>query len=419
MNVGPATSIGRYIKRLLDRRLVILLVVAAGSTAACGAPPAPTFLPRTSVPTAPTRSAALTDLVAVGGWRALPDPASFQISAVEEVIVVPGGFVAAGCAAVSGPDCGVPAVWTSADGVAWSGPTLLPLAGDRGETYGVARAAAMTPMGLAVGGLVRRGDRIHAALWFSPDSRSFERVPDDGSFPDAAVVAMAIAGDRFVAVGSGAYSEYAGFRAWSSEDGRAWGTTVASGSDAAWPADTLALKSGLVAWGPTCTVCPPETAWWRSEDGLAWTASGTELGSGRFAYATAVGESSTGLVAFGTTGVDPVKPAAWSLGNGADRWEQVQPPAQPEGTPVRHYLLVGDVAVLGATSSRNPSSPTGIVWLSGPGDESWRPEIELPGVEIIALLQDPARVDGFVVVGRPPDEDSERFLWTGTVDLAR
>lgn len=337
---------------------------------------------------------------------------------VEQVIAVPGGYVAAGCASVSGPECGLPAVWTSADAVAWSGPTFLPVADDQGETYGVARAAAMTPTGLAVGGLVRRGERTYAALWFSPDSRAFERVVDDASFPDAAVVAMTAVGDQFVAVGAEAYMEYVGFRAWSSDDGRAWVATVSAGSDPAFPVGLLALERGLVAWGPTCGVCAPETAWWRSADGLAWTASGTELGSGRFAHATAVGESSTGLVAFGTTGVDPVKPAAWSLGNGADRWEQAQPPAQPEGTYVEHYLLVGDVAVLATTSARNPSSPTGLVWRSVPASESWRPEIELPGVEVIALLQDAARVDRLVVVAQPPNGDSERFLWTGTVDLA-
>lgn len=400
----------------MGRSLAALgLALIVASITACGARPAPSPLASTPIPT----PVATIKLAAVGGWRAAPDPDSFRVSTVEQVIAVPGGFVAAGCASVSGPECGLPAVWTSADAITWSGPTFLPVADDQGETYGVARAAAMTPTGLAVGGLVRRGERTYAALWFSPDSRAFERVADDASFSDAAVFAMATVGDRFVAVGADAYMEYVGFRAWSSDDGRVWVSTVSTGSDVAFPLGLLALEGGLVAWGPTCGVCPPETAWWRSEDGLAWTASGTELGSGRFAYATAVGEGPTGLVAFGTTGVDPVKPAAWSLGNGADRWEEVQPPAQPEGTYVRQYLLVGDVAVLATTSARNASSPTGLVWLSGPGDESWRPEIELPGVVVIALLQDPAGVDRFVVVGRPPDGDSERFLWTGTVDLAR
>lgn len=395
--------------------LTTAIVVLAG----CDGSPVPSSPPTVSevtstASTAPTPDptpVATIDLVA-GGWRSLPDPASFRINVVERIVAVPDGFVAVGCTAVAGTECDLPAVWTSADAVAWSGPTLLPLARDQGETSGSAGAVAVTATGIAVGGLAKRGDRVHAALWFSPDSRSFERVADDASFADAAVVAMTTAGNRLVAVGAGAYMEYAGFLAWSSDDGRAWVTRVAAGSDAAFPNELLALESGLVAWGPTCGVCPARTAWWRSEDGLAWTATGMEL-SGAFAYATAVGESQRGLVAFGATGVDPVKPAAWSLADGADRWEPIQPPAQPEGTPISHYLLVGNVAVLAATSSRNPSSPTGLVWLAGPGGEDWR-----PAIQVIGLLQDPARVDRVVVVGRPSYGDAERFLWTGTVDLA-
>ena len=402
------------------RRSAANLILAGLVIASCAIPRTPSSTPVTPT-TSSVRSTPTIDLAGRGGWRTTPDPAGFRISQVKQVITVPGGFVAVGCTSPSGPECGLPAVWTSADAIAWSGPTFLPVTDDQGETYGVARAAALTPTGLAVGGLVKRGERAYAALWFSPDSRSFERVADDASFSDAAVVAMTTVGDRFVAVGSGAYMEYFGFRAWSSDDGRAWVATAlaTAESDEASPVGLLALESGLVAWGPTCSVCPPETAWWRSEDGLAWTASGTELGSGSFDWAAAVGEGPTGLVAFGTTGVDPPKPAAWSLDNGADRWGPLEPPAQPEGTPIRHYLLIGDVAVLAATSSRNPSKPTGLAWLSGPGDETWRPEIELPGAEIVTLLHDPARVDRFMVVARSPQGESERFLWTGTVDLTR
>jgi len=366
------------------------------------------------------RSTATIDLAGRGGWRTTPDPAGFRISQVEQVITVPGGFVAVGCTSPSGPECGLPAVWTSADAVAWSGPNVLPAFEDRSETFGVALTAAILPTGLAVGGFVTIGDRPHAAFWFSPDNRIFERVADDASFPDAAVLEMTTAGDRFVAGGSDAYMEFSGFRAWSSDDGRAWvaaGSTVSAETDGAFPVGLLALKSGLVAWGPTCGVCPPETAWWHSDDGLAWTATGLELGSRRFAYATAVGEGSGGLAAFGTTGVDPALPAAWMLDDGSERSEPTEPPAQPEGTPIRHYLLVDDAVVLAATSSRNPSNPIGLIWLFGEADESWCPAIELPGAEVIALLRDPVRVDSFVVVGRSPDGDSERFLWTGTVDL--
>lgn len=121
---------------------------------------------------APTPVATIT-LVAIGDWRALSDPARFSISVVERIVAVPDGFVAVGWTAVAGTDCDLPAVWTSADAVAWTGPTLLPMARDQGETFGSARAVAVTSTGIAVGGHVRCDDRLHAAIWFSPDSRSF------------------------------------------------------------------------------------------------------------------------------------------------------------------------------------------------------------------------------------------------------
>jgi hypothetical protein len=391
--------------------MTILLVCVA----ACAKPPTPSAAasePSTEPPLTPVATARL---VGIGGWRALPDPEVFQGGLVEGIVAAPGGYVAVGCQANSGIECEIPAIWTSEDSVVWSAAAALPVLS--GETNGVARAAAQTPAGLVVGGLALVDDRPHATLWFSTDSRSFERVAENPSFADAAVVALTTASDRFVAVGAGAYGELAGFRAWSSDAGRMWVDASPDGSDESFPVGLLALENRLIAWGPTCGVCVTKTAWWRSDDGLAWTATGNELGTAGFINVTAVVESDEGLLAFGTTGGGnhPVEPAAWSLAIGADRWEPVLPPAQPEGTVVRHYLRVGSGAVLAGTSSA--AQMTGLVWTSGPGDTGFRPTLQLPGVEVIGLARDPAQLDRVNVVGRSSD-GGRIVLWTGMLDWA-
>ena len=179
---------GRFVAFVLTIAIV-LLAGCSGSPAPSQPPTATKLTPTattepipspTAAPTAPSQAPAATPVATIhlvaGGWRSLPDPASFRISSVASVVALPDGFMAVGCTAVAGPECDLPAVWTSPDLVAWLGPTLLPMAGDLGETSGSAWAVAGTPTGFAVGGQVRRGDRLQAALWFSPDSRSFERV---------------------------------------------------------------------------------------------------------------------------------------------------------------------------------------------------------------------------------------------------
>jgi hypothetical protein len=261
---------------------------------------------------------------------------------------------------------------------------------------------------------------VHAALWFSPDGRSFERVAHMRSFANATVTAMTSLGDRFVAVGAGANpTAFFGFRAWSSDDGRTWVDRTSVDLGEAFPLGLLTIEGGFVAWGPTCIhLCVSETAWWRSRDGLTWSATGDELAQAG-ANVTTVGTIDGGLVAFGATGDgdELVLPAAWSQATGAHRWKSAQPPHAPAEAVVADYLRVGHGAAL-AGHAFVADEWVSLVWLAGPGEDLWRPPIQIPGSSVIALLQDPAQLDRLVVaVASWTESDRHRVaIWTGMVD---
>lgn len=350
----------------------------------------------------------------VEGWQQMGEPPAFRAATVERIGPLAEGFVAVGCAGTM-DDCESPAIWTSPDGLDWSGPVRLPLL--PGEDPRSARAAISTAAGILVGGDVGRDDRIQAALWLVPGRGGVGRIAPIASFADASVADLLVVDDRLLAVGSGAFMDYAGFRAWHSDDGVAWVPDVTETRDEAAPTAVLAYEDGIVAWGPTCGVCVPETAFWRSTDGVAWSGARREL-EGQFAHATVVAATSAGLVAFGTTGVDPPTPSAWLLADGADRWEPRDAPPQPDSTFVRAHLSVGDGAVAAGTSQLG-DRPAGLVWLAGPGEPSWRQPITLPGIEVMSVFPDPARSDGLVLAGRTSaGERSAVSLWLGSVDWA-
>ena len=126
-----------------------------------------------------------------------------------------------------------------------------------------------------------------------------------------------------------------------------------------------------------------------------------------------------GLVAFGTVGVDPVSPAAWFLANGAAAWQADEPPPQPERTTISTHLVVGHGAALAGTSYAG-DSPTGLVWLRGPGDAAWRSPLTAPGVRVLTVLQDPGRPAELVLAERVPRDERRATvaLWSGSVDWA-
>ena len=404
--------------RFLSAAALGLAVAACGS----GPVPSPSGRPEASqsgpAPTTVSTAEPVPGEAGPGDWHRLPDPAAFANASVRNVARVSNGFIATGCTTLPGvADCDLPATWHATDGIAWSEPIVLPMAA--GEIAGVATTAVETSAGIVVGGEVGRGDdRIQAALWFASDARSFERVTDDSSLDDAIVVALATVGERVVAIGAGAFMEYAGFRAWWSDDARTWADATPAGVGEPYPTGVLAREDGLVAWGPTCSVCPPSTAWWVSADGLRWEEKAVDLG-GRFGNVTVVAEVEAGLVAFGTLGGgdDPVTPAGWFLPNDSEQWETAVAPPAPTPGIVDRFLPVGHGSVLAGTAWGQPAY-RGFVWYQGPADPSWRQAAQMPGIEVVALLQDPVALERLIVIGRESAGTGETVTWTGTVDWA-
>jgi hypothetical protein len=338
-------------------------------------------------------------------------PPALRAATIEDVVAVDTGFIAVGCTGTIAT-CEAPAIWTSGDGLAWSSPIELPVR--PGEIPRSANSAAMLAGTVVVGGAVGTGDRIRAALWVAAEGGAFERIPDLASFADASVRILQPVDGGLIALGSQAYTEYVGFRAWSSSDGRSWAPTAPESSDEAMPLGVVLADGGIVAWGPTCGVCPAETAFWRSAVGGAWTEPRREI-DGAFAYVTTIGVAETGLLAFGTIGIDPPAPAAWFSAKGSAAWEPMEPPPQPDRTSIRSHLAVGGGAVLAGTTLVG-DRPTGLVWVSRPGEVDWRLTATLADFTVIGLRQDPTRPERILLVGQRGVEQPTLAIWSGSVD---
>jgi hypothetical protein len=165
-------------------------------------------------------------------------------------------------------------------------------------------------------------------------------------------------------------------------------------------------------------VCPPETAFWRSTDGLEWQMARGEI-KGAFTHVTAVGATDAGLIAFGTTGIDPSIAAAWFLGDATDEWVPRAAPPQAGFTRIEAHVSLGGGSVVAGTSLSG-DRPTGLVWLAGPGESSWRQPVTLPAAEVLGVFADPVVPHEFLVAGRTSAGARVVVsLWRGSVDWLR
>jgi hypothetical protein len=316
--------------------------------------------------------------------------------------------------------CVQPAVWESDDGLAWrsGGPVFLPPESSSGEVL----AAVGSRIGTLAAGSVRQGDKTEASIWLLGSDGWAQITPQSAS--DSTITAMLATDGRVIAVGSGAFTHFSGFRGWWSADGTTWQAAPSiADPQGGYPTDLLPVAGAALAWGTGCgDVCPVvPSAWWITADGTAWQPVEAPRGLGG-ANVTAIGRTQGGFIAFGSIGApEPLQPAAWVADELAEEWRLVESLPQPDATTVRHHLLIGHGSVAAGYAPPGPGGDQlrSLVWLRGPGDSTWRAPVEIPDMGIVGLIQHPEQLNRIIVIGRTFEGLEERLvIWTGLVDWA-
>ncbi|HEV8488914.1 MAG TPA: hypothetical protein VGQ58_03910 [Candidatus Limnocylindrales bacterium] len=414
-------------------RLAVVLAVAVAPVA-CSQVPVATPRPTTTIPSGsrgPTATGASipippspTTTPLPGGlaeWRQLPPQDNLADARFLTAAWVGDRFLGMGCVATTADGCVQPAIWESRDALEWQMSAPVFLAPD--FSGGSVVAAASSRIGTVAAGNVTDGDKIHASIWLRGADGWAQVTPQSSA--DSAISALLATDGRVMAVGSGAFTHFSGFRGWWSADGTTWQAAPSVADEGGgYPTDLLPVEGGLLAWGTSCgDVCPVlPSSWWFTTDGTAWQTVGPPPGLGD-ANVTAIGRTEGGYAAFGTlgSGDQPVRPAAWVADETAADWRSVDPPPQPEATSIGRHLLVGHGEIVAGSAPPGPGREQlqGLVWLRGPGETAWRAPVDLPDFDVIALLQVPQQLNRVVVIGRTFEGlEEEVVIWTGLVDWA-
>jgi hypothetical protein len=414
--------------RSTDRvaRVIVFLALSPG-LAACSTAPSPSPTPPPASSPAPSNgsSASLAPprtpqpTVPAGGladWRRLPLQRGLSDAGLESVIDVGDRFLGVGCVK-SEEGCGQPAIWESNDGLEWrtAGPVFLP----PDATSGLVQAVASSRIGTVAAGRVALGDRLQASIWVRDAAGWVQVTPQSAS--DATVAALLATDGRVIAVGSGAFMELSGFKAWWSGDGTTWEAAPPLNAEG-YPIALVPLQDAVLAWGPSCGVCVATTAWWLTVDGTAWQQVDPPRGLAG-ANITAIARTQGGYEAFGTLGGGdlPIRSAAWVADETATAWRAVDPPPVPDAASLKYQIPVGQGAVAAGAGPPGPGGEqqTGLVWLRGPGETTWRQPVSIPDLDVLALIQDPEQLNRIIVIGRTFEGLQERtVIWTGLVDWA-
>jgi len=258
------------------------------------------------------------------GWIRVPHdeavfgPALEGFYAVMSGVTAGGpGLVAVGSRFVGGDYAKAAAVWTSSDGVTWSLVAQDP-AVFGGWNMEEMQAVASGPQGLVAVGAEYQGEDWDAAVWTSADGTAWSRVPPDPAVFGGAgwqrMHAVAAGGPGWVAVGHDDSGDDWNAAVWTSPDGVAWSRVphdeaLFGGTNDQEMFGVVAAGPGLVAVGTDASA----PAAWVSPDGLSWEKVPSDRffcdpafdGADKVMRAVAVGPM--GLVAVGYLGwyVDP------------------------------------------------------------------------------------------------------------------
>jgi len=412
--------------RPTGRVACVIVALAIGiAPAACSAAPSPTTLPATDRPPSPAGSGSLVPVsqpppAGLAEWRQLPPQAGLGDGLLHSVVSAGDRFLGLGCTK-NAEGCELPAIWESADGLEWqtAGPVFLP----PNATRGTVLAASSSQFGSVAAGYVGQGDRVQASIWLRDAGGWTQTAPQSAA--DAAISGLLATDGGVIAVGSGAFMSFNGFRSWSSADGRTWQAAAKVANNVeGYPTHLLPVDDGVLAWGPGCgDVCGPvPSSWWLSVDGTAWQPVDPPRGLENI-WVTATDRTDHGFVAFGFAAIAdaPIRTEAWTADETAADWLPVEPPPGPDDSSVRHHLVVGggSVAAGSAPPGLDPNKSGGLVWLRGPGESAWRAPMVIPDLEILALVQSPVRLNRVIVLGQTSDGTQTRLvIWTGLVDWA-
>lgn len=199
-------------------------------------------------------------------WRAAAGFPTTDGTIAYTVAAGPSGLVAGGV------DASDAAIWTSPDGRTWS------RVGDRGAFHDAAGPLEIRAVGwtgerwLAAG---FRGGIVHpltAAFWISKDAETWQRLPDQPDFGDGRIEDLAVGRQGVVAVGyEGEYRQAREGAIWTSAEGLAWQRVTDPSLADGHVRGVTAYDDGFVAVGSRLDDRAARA--WLSEDGRTWVAA--------------------------------------------------------------------------------------------------------------------------------------------------